>query len=231
MPSSLAEIVLEEGLVNTAGLAEAVTSSDAQRQPIVVPLIREQGIDEVALVAALKKHARVKVLDPGKVEFDSDALRELTRSDCRRLRAVPVSLQIFGAGPKVLGVAMADPTDAVSVAELEHLSGCIVEPVLVTLSAVEEMIETAYKHAVTEVMRRSEIQSHSGEADRLHGAAVETPRFKKSKTTPFHRLSDEAGPLLRAEALLRICLEKGLFTEAEYEETLATLLQSRRGDA
>ena len=132
MPSSLAEIVLEEGLVKADGLAKAVETSDAERQPIVVPLVREQGIDEVALVAALKKHSRIKVLDPGKVEFDSDALRELNRNDCRRLRAVPVSLQLFGAGPKVLGVAMADPTDTVSVAELEHLSGCNVEPVSVT---------------------------------------------------------------------------------------------------
>jgi hypothetical protein len=224
MASSLAEIVLEEGLVQAAGLAKAVESSDAERQPIVVPLIREQGIDEVALVAALKKHSRVKVLDPGKVEFDSDALRELNRNDCRRLRAVPVSLQLFGAGPKVLGVAMADPTDAVSVAELEHLSGCAVEPVLVTLSAVEEMIETAYKHAVTEVMHRNLMENNAPNTKKRAGKNA----FKKSETTPFHRLSDEAGPLLRAEALLKICLEKELFTEEEYEETLTTLMKSKR---
>lgn len=224
MPSSLAEIVLAEGLVKAEGLAKAVEVSDAERQPLVVPLVREHGIDEVALVAALKKHSRIKVLDPAKVEFDSDALRELNRNDCRRLRAVPVSVQLFGVGPKVLGVAMADPTDTVSVAELEHLSGCAVEPVLVTLSAVEEMIETAYKHAVTEVMRRADIPRDAAGT----GEAKAVPRFKKSKTTPFHRLSDEAGPLLRAEALLRICLEKALFTEEEYEETLATLLQSKR---
>lgn len=225
MPSSLAEIALEEGLVKADGLAKAVESSDEERQPIVVPLVREQGIDEVALVAALKKHTRIKVLDPAKVEFDSDALRELNRNDCRRLRAVPVSLQLFGAGPKILGVAMADPTDAVSVAELEHLSGCNVEPVLVTLSAVEEMIETAYKHAVTEVMHRSHAKSVTPP---IANRKPKAGGFKKSGTTPFHRLSDEAGPLLRAEALLKICLEKGLFSEEEYEETLATLIKSKR---
>jgi hypothetical protein len=223
MPSSLAEIVLVEGLVQADGLAQAVESSDSERQPIVVPLVREQGIDEVALVAALKKHSRIKVLDPAKVEFDSDALRELNRNDCRRLRAVPVSLQLFGAGPKVLGVAMADPTDAVSLAELEHLSGCAVEPVLVTLSAVEEMIETAYKHAVTEVMHRSNTQDDAPATKRRAGKNA----FKKSETTPFHRLSDEASPDLRAEALLKICLEKELFTEEEYDETLVTLIKSK----
>ena len=224
MPSSLAEIALVEGLVKAEGLATAVNTSDAAHEPLLVPLVREQGIDEVALVAALKKHCRIKVLDPAKVEFDSDALRELNRNDCRRLRAVPVSLQLFGAGPKVLGVAMADPTDAVSVAELEHLSGCTVEPVLVTLSAVEEMIETANKHAVTEVMRRADIKRDVDTGVQLGPGSA---GFKKAKTTPFHRISDAAGPLVRAEALLRICLEKELFTEAEYEETLATLLKSK----
>lgn len=223
MPSSLAEIVLEEGLVKAEGLAKAVERSDAEREPIVVPLVREQGIDEVALVAALKKHSRIKVLDPARVEFDSDALRELNRNDCRRLRAVPVSLQLFGAGPKVLGVAMADPTDAVSVAELEHLSGCVVEPVLVTLSAVEEMIEMAYKHAVTEVMHRSHTQNDAPNTKRRAGKV-----FKTSHTTPFSRLTDEASPEMRAEALLKICLEKGLFTEEEYEDTLSTLMKSKR---
>ncbi len=225
MPSSLAEIVIVEGLVEADGLARAVEISDAERQPIVVPLIREQGIDEVALVAALRKHSRLKVLDPAKVEYDSDALRELSRNDCRRLRAVPISLHLHGARAKVLGIAMADPTDTVSVAEIEHLSGCEVEPVLVTLSAVEEMIETAYKHGVTEVMRRDQIPKDSP-TSKLSGVGGSS--FKKSKTTPFHRISDEAGPLLRAEALLKICLEKGVFTEEEYEDTLATLLKSKR---
>ncbi len=224
MPTSLAEIVIVEGLVEADGLSRAVESSDAAREPIVVSLVREEGIDEVALVAALKKHSRIKVLDPAKVEYDHDALRELHRDDCRRLRAVPLSLQLFGAGPRVLGVAMADPTDAVGVAELEHLSGCAVEPVLVTLSAVEEMIETAYKHAVTEVMRRADSLSD----DSAPQIRSKKPAFKKPKTTPFHRLSDEAGPLLRAEALLNICLQKQLFTEEEYEETLATLMKSKR---
>ena len=222
----LAEIVIEAGLITAEDLAKAVEASDAERQPIVVPLVREQGIDEVALVAALKKHIRIKTLDPAKVEFDSDALRELNRDDCRRLRAVPLSLQLYGAGPRVLGVAMADPTDTVSLAELEHLSGCVVEPVLVTLSAVEEMIETAYKHAVTEVMPRKAIQRGASVAKGSRSRSSKT--VKKPKTAPFHRIADEAGPDLRAQALLKLCIEKGIFSEYEYEEALRVLLKSKK---
>src|SRR5262245_6061433 len=49
---------------------------------------------------------------------------------------------------------MADPTDAVAVAEVEHVTGCRVEPVLMTVSAVEELVERTYRALVTEVMKR-----------------------------------------------------------------------------
>jgi hypothetical protein len=221
MPGRLAEIVIEEGLIKASDLAKAVDAADAAREPIVVPLVREFGIDEVALVAALKKHIRIKTLDPAKVEFDSDALRELNRDDCRRLRAVPLSLQLYGSEPRVLGVAMADPTDTVGIAELEHLSGCVVEPVLVTLSAVEEMIEEGYKHAVTEVMPRAALQRGAAEAR----GRSKLP--KKSKTTPFHRIANEAGPELQTRALVQLCVDKGVFTQDEYEAALRALLKSK----
>lgn len=222
MPARLAEIVIEEGLIKAPELAKAVDAADAEREPIIVPLVREYGIDEVALVAALKKHIRIKTLDPAKVEFDSDALRELNRDDCRRLRAVPLSLELYGGEPRVLGVAMADPTDTVGIAELEHLSGCVVDPVLVTLSAVEEMIETVYKHAVTEVMPRAALQRGAAEAK---GRAKVG---KKPKTKPFHRITSEAGPDLQVQAMVKICVDKGLFTQDEYEEVLRTLFKNEK---
>jgi hypothetical protein len=209
MAVTLPEIVIAEGLIQPSALAQAAEDSDRERLPIVVALVRDHGLDEVAVVAALKKHLRIKTLDPAKVEFDSDALRELHRNDCRRLRAVPISLQLFGAGPQVLGVAMADPTDTVAIAELEHLSGCSVEPVLVTLSAVEEMIESAYKHSVTEVMPRASLQRKAGAHLR-----------KKSRTW-----SMEANAQLRVEALRNLCIAKGVFSEEEFERALADLLK------
>ena len=185
------------------------------------PMSRELTVG-VALVAALKKHIRIKTLDPAKVEFDSDALRELNRDDCRRLRAVPLSLELYGGEPRVLGVAMADPTDTVSIAELEHLSGCVVEPALVTLSAVEEMIEEVYKHAVTEVMPRAALQRGAAEAKGRSKVG------KKPKTTPFHRIASEASPELQTQALVKLCVDKGVFTQEEYQETLRGLLKAKK---
>ena len=218
MPDSLAEIVIAEGLLTTEEVAQAADAADSARIPLIVPVVREHGVDEVALIAALRKHVRVAVLDPAKVELDSDALREISLDDSRRLRALAISIGIYGSGPRLLRVAMADPTDAVSIAELEHISGCTVEPALVTLSAVEEMIESAYKHFVTEVMKRSEI--------------VQTPKPPKKvaprpKTKPFHRISDEAEVMVRVDALVQLCIDKGVFEESEYESAVKALLKKK----
>ncbi|MCP4443843.1 MAG: hypothetical protein GY811_00675 [Myxococcales bacterium] len=219
MPDSLAEIVIAEGLMTPSEVAQVATAADSARIPLVVPMVRELGVDEVALVVALKKHVRVVALDPAKIELDSDAPRELCLDDSRRLRALPISIGIYGAGPRLLRVAMADPTDAVSIAELEHITECTVEPVLVTLSAVEEMIESAYKHLVTEVMKRSE--------------SVRTPKLtpnppeNRPKTRPLHRIADEAGTLLRVEALVQLCVDKGLFEQSEYAAAVKALLKKK----
>ncbi len=219
MPDSLAEIVITEGLLPADEVAKAADAADSTRIPLVVSLVRDHGLNEVALVAAFKKHVRVTTLDPAKIELDSDALRELSLDDSRRLRALAVSVGIYGAGPRLLRVAMADPTNKVTIAELEHLSGCTIEPFLVTLSAVEEMIESAYKHFVTEVMKRSEVVVPGSGGTKRH--------LIKPKTKPFHRVTSEADSELQVQALVELCVEKGVFEQAEYDKMLLALLKKR----
>jgi len=219
MPDSLAEIVIAEALMSAEDLTKAVASADSANLPLVVPAIREFGVDEVSLLAAFRKHVRVSVLDPAKIEFDSDALREISLDDSRRLRALALSIGIYGSGPRLLRVAMADPTDAVAIAELEHISGCSVEPVLVTLSAVEEMIENAYKHFVTEVMKRG------GSSARAF-SMLASGNSPHPKTVPFHRISDEVSLSLRLRALVNLLVDKGVFEKDDYEKAVKALLKN-----
>ena len=45
MPKTLAEIAIEAGLVNKAQAAKAGRMAEQQRQPLIVMLIKELGID------------------------------------------------------------------------------------------------------------------------------------------------------------------------------------------
>jgi hypothetical protein len=150
---------------------------------------------------------------------------------------------------------MADPTDAVAVAEVEHVTGCRVDPVLMTVSAVEELVEKTYRALVTEVMKRvddrgdepaSRPRGKDGrdaawrslardaaardQAEPAPGARAAAGGDGASTdgptTVPFHRLSEEADVDTRLHALVRVLLAKGLVSEEELEEEVGRLLRT-----
>jgi hypothetical protein len=211
MAQTLSEIVLQDGLASPEQVASAAQVAEAESVPLVVPLIRQVGIDDLALVKALAKATRIPVADLSKLEVDLEAIRRLPKEMCSRLRVLPLSLDAYVDRPDALRLAMADPTDSVAVAEVEHHSGCRVESAVVPLSSLEELIEAQYKLLVTEVMSRSEA---SAQRSRV-------PSF----TVPFHRVSDEATLEIRHRALLKVLLNRGIFTEDEYEEEIRLFLK------
>lgn len=246
MPKPLAEIVLEEGLATAASLERAAVAADRSGTPLVCALIRECGIDEVALVAALRRHVRVSTGDPATVQPEPDAVRELQRDVCRRQRVAPLSVSAYGGDVRVLRLAMADPTDAVAVAEVEHVTGCRVDPILMTLSAVEELVEKTYRALVTEVMKRTCERGQEPAARLTRGkdgvreardtvrepapggagrAASGAQGADGSTTVPFHRLSDEADVDTRLRALTRLLVAKRLVSEEELEGEVRELLR------
>jgi hypothetical protein len=249
VPKPLAEIVLEEGLATRAAVERAAEVADRDGTPLVIALVRTCGIDEVALVAALRRHARVSLGDPATVAPEPDAVREISRDLCRRLRVAPLAVSSYGGARQVLRLAMADPTDAVAVAEIEHHSGCRVEPVLMTVSAVEELVEETYRHFVTEVMHREPIRAER-EAATAPQAAPVSPGEREGRTTayprtgapgspagrsgpttvPYHRLADEVDLAVKLEALTRVLLDRGLVGEDELEEAVRQLRRRHEPD-
>jgi hypothetical protein len=231
VPRTLAEIVLEEGLATASSVLRAAEVADRDGIPLVVALVRECAIDEVAMVAALRRHVRVALADPATVASEPDAVRELARDVCQRLRVVPLAVSSYDGRRRLLRLAVADPTDAVAMAEIEHHTGCQLEPVLMTLSAIEELVDKAYRHFVTEVMPR--------DSKRQLAAAVAAFKAREAfgtvsdettpapATVPYHRLSDEAELEIRLRAVMNLLLEKQVFTEDELEEMVRQLMRQR----
>ena len=117
MPKTLAEIAIEASLVTKANAAKAGRMAEERKLPLVVVLIRDLGIDEVALIGALRKQTRVQLLDPAEIQIDADALRLVGKDVCARLRVLPISVSTDGP-TRTLRLAMADPTDESAVAEI-----------------------------------------------------------------------------------------------------------------
>jgi hypothetical protein len=224
VPKTLGEIAIEAGLVNKASAAKAGRLADERKLPLVVVLVRELGVDEVALVGALRKQTRVPLIDPGSLQIDPEALRHIPRDVCARLRVLPMSVTRDGTG-KVMRIAMADPTDTAAVAEVEQLTHCDVEVTALPLSAIDELVDKGYRQVNTAIVSR---------AGNPGAAAVVAPRGRPPETEsevsvtaqiPVATLQAMAPDDLdtRLTALVNALVAKGVLSEAELAEALRKL--------
>jgi len=196
--------------------------AEERKQPLVVVLIRELGVDEVALVGALRKQTRVPLIDPAGIEIDPDAMRQLPRDVCARLRVLPLALTTDGAG-KLLRIAMADPTDTAAVAEIEQLTHCDVEVNALPLSAIDELVDQGYRQVNTAVVPR--VGNPGGpKFVTQRGRIVPEAESEVSETAqiPFAALQAMAPDDVEARlsALVSVLVAKGLITDAELAEAL-----------
>jgi hypothetical protein len=225
---TLAEIAIEAGLVTKAGAAKAGRMAEDRKQPLVAILVRELGVDEVALIGALRKQTRVPLLDPAQIQVDPEALRLVAKDACARLRVLPLSVATEGT-TKVLRVAMADPTDTAAILELEQLAHCEIEVTALPLSAIDELVAKGYKQVstlvtnrptrprpfgdnlfVTTKNQRIDGNASSGEAEISTTAQITMAAL----VPPDHDLE------ARFRALCQLLVGKGLVTEAELAEAL-----------
>ena len=225
MPKTLGEIAIEAGLVNKAGAAKAGRLADEHKLPLVVVLVRELGVDEVALVGALRKQTRVPLIDPGSLEIDPEALRQVPRDVCARLRVLPLTLVSDGSG-KVMRVAMADPTDTAAVAEIEQLTHCDVEVTALPLSAIDELVDKGYRQVNTAVVSRAGNPGAPAFVTSRGRLAPETEsEVSVTAQIPVAALQAMAPDDLdaRLTALVNLLVAKGVLTEAELAEALRKL--------
>jgi hypothetical protein len=222
---TLAEIAIEAGLVTKAGAAKAGRLSDERKQPLVVTLIRDLGVDEVSLIGALRKQTRVPLLDPAHIQVDPEALRLIPRDSCARLRVLPLGVNIDGK-TRVLRVAMADPTDTSAILELEVIANCEIEVTALPLSAIEELVEQGYKQFSTAITARPRPFSDTLSTGRQPKVVMQLDGADASEVSvtaqiPLAALLSQAPDFeARFLALCSLLVAKGVFTEAELAEAL-----------
>ena len=220
---TLAEIAIEAGLVTKAGAAKAGRVAEERKEPLVVVLIRETGVDELQLIGALRKQTRVPLLDPAQVQVDPEALRLVPRDSCARLRVLPIGVS-FDGKTRVLRVAMADPTDTAAILELEVIANCEIEVTALPLSAIEELVDTGYKQFTTAVTRRPLTDNLFVTKKPTRPMPIEGNHQEPSVTAQIP-LSTLRPPDLetRFSALCQVLVSKGIVTDAELADALKKL--------
>jgi hypothetical protein len=233
---TLAEIAIEAGLVTKASASRAGRLAEQRKQPLVTVLIRELGVDEVALIGALRKQTRVPLLDPAQIQIDPDALRLVSRDVCTRLRVLPLQVGTDGS-TKVLRVAMADPTDTSAVLELEELSQCEIEVTALPLSAIEELVEKGYKQFSTAVVHRPRpLSDNLFVTSRARTPVPDVGHESEISVTAqiplislTSELRGESDLEARFTALCQLLVTKGVISESELADLLKKLTAKSDG--
>jgi hypothetical protein len=201
--------------------------AEERKEPLVVVLIKELGVNEVALIGALRKQTRVPLLDPAQVEVDPEALRIVPRDSCARLRVLPLGLTHDGK-TRVLRVAMADPTDTSAILELEVIANCEIEVTALPLSAIDELVDKGYKQFSTAVTRPRLFGNNLAVTTKqnripqpIDGAeAAGTSEVSVTQQIPLAQLVPAPDIEARFVALCQVLIGKGVITEAELAEAL-----------
>jgi hypothetical protein len=235
---TLAEIAIEAGLVTKAGAAKAGRMAEERKEPLVVVLIKELGVNEVALIGALRKQTRVPLLDPAQVEVDADALRMVPRDSCARLRVLPLGITIDGK-TRVLRVAMADPTDTSAILELEVIANCEIEVTALPLSAIDELVEKGYKQFSTAVTRPKMFGTNLAVTTKQNRSpqpiegpeSAGTSEVSVTQQIPLSSLVPAPDLEVRFMALCQVLVSKGVMTEAELADALKKIDSGKPSDS
>jgi hypothetical protein len=194
-------------------------------------LIKELGVNEVALIGALRKQTRVPLLDPAQIQVDPEALRIVPRDACARLRVLPLSLSLDGKN-RVLRVAMADPTDTSAILELEVIANCEIEVTALPLSAIDELVDKGYKQFSTAVTRTRLFGDNLAVTTKQNRTPASTTipqpidgtdtstEVSVTAQIPLSMLVPSPDIEIRFLALVQVLIAKGVITEAELADAL-----------
>lgn len=131
----LGEILLDRGLVTKEQLEQALRVQVGGMRRLGSILVRMKILGAESLTDALSEQQNLPVIKVD-TEVRPGVERVLPRYLCRKYGVLPLSLE----SNNVLRLAMVDPLDHVAVADVEHYTGYVVQPVLARHSDIDRAI-------------------------------------------------------------------------------------------
>jgi type IV pilus assembly protein PilB len=124
---TLADILLEHGLVGEAQLSAAYDEHQRAGRPLGQVLVEQGVLTEAQLVMALSKQIGLEFVDLTEYPVDGSALARVPAAVCRRHAVLPIG---YDDGRIVL--AMADPGNIFALDDVRSMTGMDARPVVAT---------------------------------------------------------------------------------------------------
>lgn len=198
--------------VRQEDIDEATSLAEQTSVRIAQVLVERNFVGEEAFAEAVASAANTVVIDLRHGEIDREMVRVIPRELASRYLALPLAVT---PGGDCLRVAMVDPLDEAALTALGQVSQLAIEPLVATLSELQEALGRAYRHSPsTQRLVRPEWEEFPSTSSGPH-------------TVPSHRLESEATAEQRHQALLLALIDAGVVTREGYMTTLQRLLVSK----
>jgi len=219
----LAGVIVAEGLVAPTAFEAARLESVAGARPLVEVLVDRGLVGEDVLADALARAVGKTVVDLATGPLDAEVVHLVPEEVARRYLAVPVAPDPLTAS---LRVAFVNPLDKIAIAAVQEVTGLDVDVLVTTVSAVRAMLDRQYGRL--ERTSRFVVSLDKDDLPPETTRRTDGVRGERSfSTAPAHRISEDATPEQRHEALLLALIEAGALTRVDYVAALRRLLGSR----
>jgi len=161
----LCEILIQKGLITEGQLDKALRFQKERGGRIGETLIRLGMVSEEEIASTLASQINIPYLSLENLCVDETVIDLVSKDFASRVQVFPICLT-----GKVLTLAMADPLDFQSIAELEQETGLTVEAVVAMSSSIRESIKRYY-----------DIDNAQSEWRRVQKASHDTPEHKRAR--------------------------------------------------
>ena len=141
----LGDILIEQGLINSDQLAEALVAQKTKKQKLGETLVELDIIKEVDIAKALQKQLGCSFITLQGLEIDSEVLGLVNDTILRKYVLIPYEFN--PVNPNVLRVAMADPMDIFAMDDLSIVTNLQIEPVVATPTDIMAAINKYYSNS------------------------------------------------------------------------------------
>jgi type IV pilus assembly protein PilB len=160
MAIKLGELLVKEGLITDEQLEEAL-AHQKQHGGVLGSVLDQLGIiKESEITGLLSRQYGIPSVDLGQVEIDPEAVQKVPAETAQKYQILPIALE--GSN---LTIAMVDPTNVSALDDIKFLTGCKVEAVLASETAVQEAIEKHHESTASAQIQDEIPESESRELD------------------------------------------------------------------
>lgn len=165
----IGEILMEQGVITSTQLEEALEEQKSSRRPIG-EILRERGwANEEQVNRALAIQLGIPEIDLSSCIIEPEVSRIIPQELARKYKLIPVY-----KSNEILTVAMAEPTNLFIIEELRKETGCVIEPNYASEMDILRAIDMYYGVGVSirDIIKEAEAKKLSSEEMEKQGIVV-----------------------------------------------------------